>query len=170
MYIYTRHVRNLSGHFEYLDNRLCGLNVTWHPIRRYVILLVWTETFLQCHSFGSASPLNKLVYYIRATFTMTIASRLFMSLQGNYYITRVLVNSSAVQIWLPGTHFFFLKIKLQRNIMSAIKENVAADGNPKTELCRQFWKWECMVGITSKETILSGSITLGRTFSLNIEQ
>ena len=29
----TRAVRKVSGHFEYLENRLCGLDVTWQPVR-----------------------------------------------------------------------------------------------------------------------------------------
>jgi hypothetical protein len=33
MYQYTRPVRKVSGHFEYLENRLRGLDVTWQPVR-----------------------------------------------------------------------------------------------------------------------------------------
>jgi hypothetical protein len=28
-----RAVQKVSIHFEYLKNRLCGLDVTWHPVR-----------------------------------------------------------------------------------------------------------------------------------------
>jgi len=30
---YTRDVRKLSVHFEYLENRSRGLDVTWQPVR-----------------------------------------------------------------------------------------------------------------------------------------
>ena len=30
---YTRSVRKVSSHFEYLENRLRGLDVTWQPVR-----------------------------------------------------------------------------------------------------------------------------------------
>jgi hypothetical protein len=30
---YTRSVRKVSSHFEYLENRLRGLVVTWQPVR-----------------------------------------------------------------------------------------------------------------------------------------
>ena len=30
---HTRSVREISSHFEYLENRLCGLDVTWQPVR-----------------------------------------------------------------------------------------------------------------------------------------
>jgi hypothetical protein len=36
MYIYmsrTRAVRKVSSHFEYLENRSRGLDVTWQPVR-----------------------------------------------------------------------------------------------------------------------------------------
>ena len=29
----TRSVRKVSSHFEYLENRLRGLDVTWQPVR-----------------------------------------------------------------------------------------------------------------------------------------
>ena len=29
----TRSVPKVSGHFEYLENRLRGLDVTWQPVR-----------------------------------------------------------------------------------------------------------------------------------------
>ena len=29
----TRAVRKVSGHIEYLENRSCGLDVTWQPVR-----------------------------------------------------------------------------------------------------------------------------------------
>jgi len=28
----TRSARKISGHFEYLKNRSCGLDVTWQPV------------------------------------------------------------------------------------------------------------------------------------------
>jgi len=31
--LYTRAVRKVSGHFEYLEDRPFGLNVTWQPVR-----------------------------------------------------------------------------------------------------------------------------------------
>jgi len=42
----TRDVRKVSGHFEYLENRSCGLDVTWQPVRRYFTALLWTVTLL----------------------------------------------------------------------------------------------------------------------------
>jgi hypothetical protein len=30
---YTRSVRKVSSHFEYLENRSSGLDVTWQPVR-----------------------------------------------------------------------------------------------------------------------------------------
>ena len=33
IYAYTRSVRKVSSHFEYLENRLRGLDVTWQPVR-----------------------------------------------------------------------------------------------------------------------------------------
>jgi hypothetical protein len=36
---YTRAVRKVSGHFEYLENWSCGLDVTWQPVRRYLTAL-----------------------------------------------------------------------------------------------------------------------------------
>ena len=32
-YSHTRAVRKVSGHFEYLENRSRGLDVTWQPVR-----------------------------------------------------------------------------------------------------------------------------------------
>jgi len=32
-YVYTRAVRKVFSHFEYLENRSCGLDVTWQPVR-----------------------------------------------------------------------------------------------------------------------------------------
>jgi hypothetical protein len=32
-YIYIRSVRKVYSHFEYLENRLLGLDVTWQPVR-----------------------------------------------------------------------------------------------------------------------------------------
>ena len=32
-YSYSRSVRKVSSHFEYLENRLRGLDVTWQPVR-----------------------------------------------------------------------------------------------------------------------------------------
>jgi len=29
----TRAVRKVSSHFEYLENRLCGLDVAWQPVQ-----------------------------------------------------------------------------------------------------------------------------------------
>jgi len=31
--VVTRAVRNVSSHFEYLENRSNGLDVTWQPVR-----------------------------------------------------------------------------------------------------------------------------------------
>ena len=31
--MYTRAVRKVSSHFEYLQNRSCALDVTWQPVR-----------------------------------------------------------------------------------------------------------------------------------------
>ena len=33
IYIYTMAVQKVSGHFEYLENRSRGLDVTWQPVR-----------------------------------------------------------------------------------------------------------------------------------------
>jgi hypothetical protein len=30
---HTRAVQKVSGHFEYLENWSCGLDVTWQPVR-----------------------------------------------------------------------------------------------------------------------------------------
>jgi len=34
----TRAVWKVSSHFEYIENRSCGLDVTWQPVRRYLTL------------------------------------------------------------------------------------------------------------------------------------
>ena len=39
---YTRSVRKVSSHFEYLENRLRGLDVTWQPVRGDLTVHLWT--------------------------------------------------------------------------------------------------------------------------------
>ena len=39
-----RAVRKISVHFEYLENRLRGLDVTWQPVRRDLTAHPWTFT------------------------------------------------------------------------------------------------------------------------------
>ena len=40
--LYTRSVRKVSSHFEYLENRLRGLDVTWQPVRGDLTVHLWT--------------------------------------------------------------------------------------------------------------------------------
>jgi len=37
-------VRRASVHFEYLDNRSRGLDVTWQPVRGDITVYPWTVT------------------------------------------------------------------------------------------------------------------------------
>jgi len=39
-----RAVRNVSSHFEYLENRSRGLDVTWQPFRGDLTVHPWTVT------------------------------------------------------------------------------------------------------------------------------
>jgi hypothetical protein len=41
----TRSVRKVSSHFEYLENRSRGFDVTWQPIREDLTVHPWTVTF-----------------------------------------------------------------------------------------------------------------------------
>jgi len=40
---HTRAVGKLSSHFEYLENRSRGCDVTWHPVRRDLPVHSWTS-------------------------------------------------------------------------------------------------------------------------------
>jgi hypothetical protein len=41
---HTRSVRKVSSHFEYLENQLCGLDVTWQPVRWDLTAHPWRVT------------------------------------------------------------------------------------------------------------------------------
>jgi len=41
---HMRAVRKVSGHFEYLKNWSCALDVTWQPVRRDLTVHLWTVT------------------------------------------------------------------------------------------------------------------------------
>jgi len=41
---YVRSFRKVSVHFEYLENRWHGLDLTWQSVRRYLIAHEWTVT------------------------------------------------------------------------------------------------------------------------------
>jgi len=64
LFWYTRHVRKLSSHFEYLENRSSGLDVTWHPVRRDLTAHAWTVALPWGSSIGSETPLTELVYCV----------------------------------------------------------------------------------------------------------
>jgi len=44
--VYTRAVRKVSSHFEYLENRSRGLFVTWQPVRTELTVNPSTITLL----------------------------------------------------------------------------------------------------------------------------
>jgi hypothetical protein len=64
-------VRIESVHFEYLENWLSGLDVTWQPVRGDLTAYPRTVTLLLGKSVGSETPLTELVYCVTVTFTMT---------------------------------------------------------------------------------------------------
>jgi len=64
-------VWKVSGHFEYLENRSRGLDVTWKPVRGDLTVLPWTVTLPWVQSVGSETPLTQLVYCVTVAFTMT---------------------------------------------------------------------------------------------------
>jgi len=41
---HTRPIRKVSSHFEYLENRSRGLDVTWQPVRGDLTAHPWTVT------------------------------------------------------------------------------------------------------------------------------
>jgi len=43
---HTRAVWKVSSHFEYLENRSRGLDVTWQPVREDLSVHPWTVTLL----------------------------------------------------------------------------------------------------------------------------
>jgi hypothetical protein len=46
IWIYMRAVWRVSSHFEYLENRSHGLDITWQPVRGDLIVDPWTVTLL----------------------------------------------------------------------------------------------------------------------------
>ena len=66
-----RTVRKVSSHFEYLENRSRGLDVTWQPVRGDLTAYPWTVTLLWGYSVGRDTPLTELVYCVTAAFTLT---------------------------------------------------------------------------------------------------
>jgi len=44
--VHTRAVWKVSSHFEYLECRSCGLDVTWQSVRGDLIAHPWTVTVL----------------------------------------------------------------------------------------------------------------------------
>jgi hypothetical protein len=69
--VHTRAVRKVSSHYEYLENRSRGLDVTWQPVRGDLIAHPWTVTLPWGSSVGSETPLTELVYCVTVAFTMT---------------------------------------------------------------------------------------------------
>ena len=67
--LHTRPVRKVSGHFEYLENRLRGLDVTWQPVRGDLTAHSWTVTVPWGWSVDSETPLTELVYCVTVAFT-----------------------------------------------------------------------------------------------------
>ena len=43
---HMRAVRKVTGHLEYLENQLWGLDVTWQPVRGDLTVHLWTVTLL----------------------------------------------------------------------------------------------------------------------------
>jgi hypothetical protein len=54
----TRAVQIVSSRFKYLENRSCGLDVTWRPVRGDFTVPPWTVTVPWGQSVGSATPLS----------------------------------------------------------------------------------------------------------------
>ena len=40
----TRAVQKVASHFEYLENRWCGLDITWQPVRGDLTVHLWTHS------------------------------------------------------------------------------------------------------------------------------
>ena len=66
-----RAVWKVSIHSEYLKNWLCGLDVTWQPVRGDLTVHPRTVNLPCGLSVGSETPLTELVYCVTAAFTMT---------------------------------------------------------------------------------------------------
>ena len=54
----------VSSHFEYLENRTCGPDVTSQPVRGDLNVHPWTVTLPRGQSVGSDTPLTELVYCV----------------------------------------------------------------------------------------------------------
>ena len=65
----TRSARKVSSHFEYLDNRSRGLDVTWQPVRGDLTAHPWTVTLRWVQSVGSETPLTEIVHCVTVAFT-----------------------------------------------------------------------------------------------------
>ena len=48
----TRAVREVSSHFEYLENRSRGLDVTWQPVRRHFK----ADSLIKCNAHAVPLP------------------------------------------------------------------------------------------------------------------
>ena len=66
---YSRAVRKVSVHSEYLENRSRGLDLTWQPVRGDLTVHPWTVTLPWGSSVGSETPLIELVYCVTVAFT-----------------------------------------------------------------------------------------------------
>jgi hypothetical protein len=66
----TMAVRKVSGHFEYLENRSGGLDVTWQPVMGDLTVHWWTVTLPWGQSVGGETSLTELVYCVSIAFTM----------------------------------------------------------------------------------------------------
>ena len=68
--LHSRSVWTVSSHFEYLENWLCDLGVTWQPVRGDFTTRAWTVTLPWGKSVSSEMPLSELVYCVTITFKM----------------------------------------------------------------------------------------------------
>jgi len=66
-----RAVWTVSIHSEYLKNWLCGLDVTWQPVRGDLTVHLTKVILLWAWSVGSETPLTELVYCVNVALTMT---------------------------------------------------------------------------------------------------
>jgi hypothetical protein len=65
----TKAARKVSSHFEYLENRSRGLDVTRQPIRGDLTVHPLTVTLPWGWSVGSETPSTELVYCVTVAFT-----------------------------------------------------------------------------------------------------
>lgn len=66
----SRSVHNIPIHFEYLKNKLCGLDVNWQPISGTLLFMTEHSLFLG-YSVSSEILLSELMYYVTFISTMT---------------------------------------------------------------------------------------------------